>query len=678
MGILKNRKNRNNNNSNTSGLVAARVLDVILDINHPKAKELGEYDAIGTIFFSILDKNDHYQNKNSSDHAKPLFSYIKDYPLINEVVLILSANDKGIYDKKSSKSFYYLSQINIWNHPHHNALPTSKALEDEPTSNDYQKRDNGITRKVTDGSTDINLGKYFKEELNIKPLLPYEGDMILEGRFGNSIRFGSTNRGDSIPEKNQNQWSKTGETGDPITIIRNGQKIEEDSEGWIPTTENSNEDSSAIYMTSNQQITGFTPASLNNQSFGANLKTTNTFKQIIDSPEIIEPTNVPPKVDDDDEEVVIIPETIVDTPVIEPEKDDEEETEINPFDEYTENIETGEYIMSTEDIEVSGTELSEEEKQTESNTIENPQEGEFVRGEGGTPTICKNKEQTTTAYNEWKDGKIDYPIHISPHRGDVMIIDPYPVSELISKLKSDGVNSSKLSKIENLCIHVTATDFQDNIGLSNYFAYFAPSKTGGWSRHGYNISIDDEGGCNYNVDLIKKGHSYGIGGNGYTSTRINGLLAPNSKTINISWIGTNKTTLSKPNLSPGKTNNPNITQAQAYAIENLCRYFIKAFPDIKIFGHNQITIKKGYGKSCPTWDNVKYCELIGIPDKNIYKTHIHQLSMSDKKKLKDYADIIKDYSQYTDETLSNFSSFYGTTYQNTAQYVYNLTNKTSA
>jgi len=245
-------------------LTSARVLDVILDINHPKAKEHGEYDAIGTIFFSILDKNDHYQNKNSSDHAKPLFSHLKYYPLINEVVLILSANDKGIYGKKSSKSFYYLPQINLWNHPHHNALPTSKALEDEPTSNDYQKRDNGITRKVTDEGTDIVLGRYFKEQLNIKPLLSYEGDRIFEGRFGNSIRFGSTN-------KNKNQWSRVGDEGDPITIIRNGHNTGINDEGWKPTTENTYEDHTSIYLTHNQQITGFSPASLNQQSFGANL-----------------------------------------------------------------------------------------------------------------------------------------------------------------------------------------------------------------------------------------------------------------------------------------------------------------------------------------------------------------------------------------------------------------------
>ena len=36
------------------GIIAARVVDIILDINHPRAEELGGYDSIGTIFWSYF------------------------------------------------------------------------------------------------------------------------------------------------------------------------------------------------------------------------------------------------------------------------------------------------------------------------------------------------------------------------------------------------------------------------------------------------------------------------------------------------------------------------------------------------------------------------------------------------------------------------------------------------
>ena len=193
MAIVRSRKSREQITLNTqSRLKAVRVKDIILDINHSLAEEYGEYDAIGTIFYSDLDNNNPNTNPKDDPTAIPLFSHLKYYPLINEIVLILTTNSSNLYDGKQSAT-YYLPQVNMWGHPHHNALPTVKGLDSEQTANDYQETGAGLVRKVEDGGTDITLGKYFKEQINIKPLLPYEGDMILEGRFGNSIRFGSTN-----------------------------------------------------------------------------------------------------------------------------------------------------------------------------------------------------------------------------------------------------------------------------------------------------------------------------------------------------------------------------------------------------------------------------------------------------------------------------------------------------
>jgi hypothetical protein len=66
---------------------------------------------------------------------------------------------------------------------------------------DYQQVEGGSVRRVTDGSTEINLGSTFQEKTNIYPLLSYEGDYIMEGRWGNSIRFGSTVKDPSIKKQ---------------------------------------------------------------------------------------------------------------------------------------------------------------------------------------------------------------------------------------------------------------------------------------------------------------------------------------------------------------------------------------------------------------------------------------------------------------------------------------------
>ena len=194
---------KNNPNQSTDGkgqkLTAVRVLDIILDGTSEKAKKFGGYDAVGTIQYSIIENDTPNEEINTANIAKPIFSNTKYYPLKNEVVLILSSKDKSIYSDKDISTTYYLPPLNIWNHPHHNALPSLKGLKDSDKERDYQNTVNGIIRQVTDEGTDINLGDYFSELLKIKPLLPYEGDYILEGRFGNSIRFGSTNIGESIP-----------------------------------------------------------------------------------------------------------------------------------------------------------------------------------------------------------------------------------------------------------------------------------------------------------------------------------------------------------------------------------------------------------------------------------------------------------------------------------------------
>ena len=96
------------------------------------------------------------------------------------------------------------------------------------------------------------MGGTFEERSNIHPLLAFAGDIITEGRWGNSIRLGSTAKTDS-PLYNNN-WSNTGENGNPITIIRNGQPTDASDEGYLPTIEDINKDLSSIYLTSNQTI----------------------------------------------------------------------------------------------------------------------------------------------------------------------------------------------------------------------------------------------------------------------------------------------------------------------------------------------------------------------------------------------------------------------------------------
>jgi hypothetical protein len=248
----------NNNNVNITpkedGLIVhARVTDIILDEKHPEFLDSGGWNGIGTIDFSLLENS----NQKESSKASPLLPHLKNYPLVNETVLIFALPDRNISKKSNIKSYFYLNPINLWNHPHHNAFPDVYKKEPTDAQNaDYKEIEGGQVRRIKDGSSEIDLnsptaGGTFIEKSNIHPLLAFAGDNIIEGRFGNSFRLGNTSKTKSIYKNN---WSLSGENGNPITILRNGQDPNSSEEGWVPVSENINRDLSSIYLTSNQKI----------------------------------------------------------------------------------------------------------------------------------------------------------------------------------------------------------------------------------------------------------------------------------------------------------------------------------------------------------------------------------------------------------------------------------------
>jgi hypothetical protein len=255
IGLNRGSDTKNSFNSNTSQatsnlLTPVRVLSIILDETHPLFLELGGWNALGTIQYEIVSQPEVkiFSEKDITvPRALPATPNLKNYPLINEIVYILSLPNTEIGGNNNSSVSYYLNLTSLWNHPHHNAYPSIANEPSPPQQKDYLQTTAGSVVTTTNDPTKISLGKTFIERSNIHPLLPFEGDIIHEGRWGNSIRLGSTVKG------TPNVWSSTGENGDPITIIRNGQGTQT-KEGWIPITENPLIDNSSIYLTSTQTI----------------------------------------------------------------------------------------------------------------------------------------------------------------------------------------------------------------------------------------------------------------------------------------------------------------------------------------------------------------------------------------------------------------------------------------
>jgi hypothetical protein len=228
----------------TELIQAVRVASIVLDDTHPRFKELGEWNALGVVEY------ENVVNPLPSPLlpiAYPLAGNNKNLPLVNEIIYLINLPDTGIGDISSNAKKYYVNIVSLWNHPHHNAYPNDPNRLTPSQQKDYTQTQAGNVRRVTDQSTEIFLGKTFKERSNIHPLLPFEGDMLYEGRWGNSIRIGST-----VPNT-PNNWSLTGSSGDPILILRNGQGTQTE-EGWIPIVEDINNDDASIYLASTQKV----------------------------------------------------------------------------------------------------------------------------------------------------------------------------------------------------------------------------------------------------------------------------------------------------------------------------------------------------------------------------------------------------------------------------------------
>ena len=93
---------------------------------------------------------------------------------------------------------------------------------------------------------DQPLGESFDEK-RVSPLQPYEGDLLIEGRFSNSIRLGSTV---STNYTISPTWTGN-QNGDPIIIISNGHQDKPNKQFTVESLDN---DHASIYLTSTQKI----------------------------------------------------------------------------------------------------------------------------------------------------------------------------------------------------------------------------------------------------------------------------------------------------------------------------------------------------------------------------------------------------------------------------------------
>ena len=143
-------------------------------------------------------------------------------PLPGELVKIEARPALGQGGKVGPTTKYWLEVVNVWNHPHHNASPDTNQTE-------WQ---------------DSLLGG-LEDSATINPLQANPGDMLLEGRLGQSVRFGGYKGDKSTIIDDVNN-------GLPIIVVSNGQITTDNGSDLIE--ESIDKDYNSMYFVSDHKI----------------------------------------------------------------------------------------------------------------------------------------------------------------------------------------------------------------------------------------------------------------------------------------------------------------------------------------------------------------------------------------------------------------------------------------
>jgi len=225
----------NNNYQVPQGYKVGKVYAVMLSPSSVPKKiweQNGSWSGIGTIIYQeyredteipLVDLTDEFLNTLPT--ALPLYPSQKYFPLPGEIVLLMDLPSAPSPVTDKTNETYYLSPINAWNSPQFNGL--------------FIEEDKNI------------LYNSFIEDGNFRGLQTFEGDYLLEGRFGNSVRFGSTNKSGN---EDLSPWSTNPVElqSNPIILLSNQHNYK--LPGSELNVENINLDGSSIYLTSNQSI----------------------------------------------------------------------------------------------------------------------------------------------------------------------------------------------------------------------------------------------------------------------------------------------------------------------------------------------------------------------------------------------------------------------------------------
>ena len=250
-----------------SDIEVGYVYDVILDENNEGISSLDRKEEasiyVGAIRFRLS------RDLNTADDKLPI-AYpslnVTSLPVRNEVVKIINNPSGGYLYERTGFT------VSPSTNAEENTLSKNfggKEKDGASASNYAKTSQTGITRSSGGSASDTDgYGEYFEANNGIHKLKLYEGDTLVESRFGQSLRFSGYNNSDNVFS--------------PTIILRNGENPTTiDEENSINTTveEDVNRDGSTILLGSDQYKLTFQPGTIDDNGTSDFETLPNSFKE---------------------------------------------------------------------------------------------------------------------------------------------------------------------------------------------------------------------------------------------------------------------------------------------------------------------------------------------------------------------------------------------------------------
>jgi hypothetical protein len=233
--------------NNTVGIVVDIILDDTSELLLKYDFSEVEQKNTSNIGFAAIRPVKDATSATKQNKAYPPFNPEEGIPLVGETVQLIDVAGRLHYKRTISGNINIgnaRTDIDVKTYPHTQPAGGSGASE-LSTANATGTPSGG-------GGTDdrkTEIGKYFKEQ-QVNPLKLYEGDKVIQSRFGQSIRFSGYNNGEGEDRKFA-----------PTIILRNRQNSESLNKlkkGSL-TEEDVNKDGTIIAITSGDYKLNFQP-----------------------------------------------------------------------------------------------------------------------------------------------------------------------------------------------------------------------------------------------------------------------------------------------------------------------------------------------------------------------------------------------------------------------------------